>query len=47
MLDCIINDRQPFPDLEDAALTQAVCFAADLSAETGRPVPVREFEQQM
>ncbi len=47
LLDCIIHDRQPFPDLEDAALTQAVCFAADLSAETGKPVRVSEFEKQM
>ena len=43
-LDCIIEDRQPFPDLEDAAKTQAVCFAADLSAESGRPVTINEFE---
>jgi len=43
-LDCIIEDRQPFPDLEDAAKTQAVCFAADLSAESGRPVANSEFE---
>ncbi len=46
-LDCIIKDERPFPDIEDAALTQAVCFAADLSAETGRPIPVNEFERQM
>jgi len=43
-LDCIINDQKPFPDLEDAALTHAVCFAADHSAESGTPVPVSEFE---
>jgi predicted dehydrogenase len=43
-LDCIIEDRQPFPNLEDAAKTQAVCFAADLSAESGRPVANSEFE---
>jgi len=43
-LDCIIEDRQPFPNLEDAAKTQAVCFAADLSAESGRPVSISEFE---
>jgi predicted dehydrogenase len=43
-LDCIIGDRQPFPNLEDAAKTQAVCFAADLSAESGRPVSISEFE---
>ena len=43
-LDCIINDQKPFPDLEDAALTHAVCFAADHSAESGTPVPVSKFE---
>ncbi len=43
-LDCIINDQKPFPDLDDAALTQAVCFAADRSAESGRPVSISEFE---
>jgi len=44
-LDCIINDQQPFPDLEDAARTHAVCFAADLSAESGRPVALGEFDK--
>ena len=43
-LDCIIDDLKPYPDLDDAAKTQAVCFAADRSAESGRPVPVSEFE---
>ena len=43
-LDCIIEDRQPFPNLEDAAKTQAVCFAADLSAESGRPVSISQFD---
>lgn len=42
-LDCIISDKRPFPDIEDAARTQALCFAADLSAESGRPVSVSEF----
>jgi len=32
------------PDLDDAARTQAVCFAADRSAESGKPVPISEFE---
>jgi len=41
-LDCIIDDKRPFPDLEDAAQTHAVCLAADLSAESGRPVKVRD-----
>jgi len=43
-LDCIISDQKPFPDLDDAAQTQAVCFAADRSAESGRPVSISEFE---
>ncbi len=42
-LDCILGDRRPFPDLEDAAKTQALCFAADLSAESGRPVKISEL----
>ena len=43
-LDCIVGDKRPFPDLEDAAMTQAVCFAADLSAESGRPVKMNEID---
>ena len=43
-LDCIINDQKPFPDLDDAAGTQAVCFAADRSAESGKPVLLSEFK---
>ena len=42
-LDCIVEDKRPFPDLEDAAQTQALCFAADLSAESGRPVKISEL----
>jgi predicted dehydrogenase len=42
-LDCILGDLRPFPDLEDAAQTQAICFAADLSAESGRPVKISEL----
>jgi len=45
-LDCIIEDKRPFPDLEDAAKTQAICFAADLSAESGKPVKIRELEEK-
>ena len=41
-LDCIADDKRPFPDLEDAAKTMAVCFAADRSAEEGRPVAIDE-----
>jgi predicted dehydrogenase len=43
-LDCILNDERPYPDLDDAARTQAVCFAADRSAETGQPVSLSEFK---
>lgn len=43
-IDCIINDQKPFPDLDDAAQTQAVCFAADKSAESGKPVSLNEFK---
>lgn len=45
-LDCIVEDKRPFPDLEDAAQTHAVCFAADLSAESGRPVAIRELDDR-
>ena len=43
-LDCIIEDKRPFPDLEDAAQTHAVCFAADLSAERQKTVTMSEIE---
>lgn len=43
-LDCLIGNQRPFPDLEDAAMTQAICFAADRSAESGRPVKVSELD---
>jgi predicted dehydrogenase len=43
-LDCIIADKRPFPDLEDAAQTHEICFAADLSAESGRPVAISELD---
>ncbi len=43
LLDCIVEDKRPFPDLEDAAKTQAICFAADRSAESGRPVRIGEL----
>ncbi len=42
-LDCIVGGKRPFPDLEDAAKTQAICCAADLSAESGRPVKISEL----
>lgn len=45
-LDCIIEDKRPFPDLEDAAQTHEICFAADLSAESGRPVTISELDSR-
>jgi len=42
-LDCIVAGTRPYPDLEDAAKTQAICFAADMSAESGRPVRISEL----
>ncbi len=42
LLDCIERDERPFPDLDDAAKTMAVCIAADRSAEEGRPVAIDE-----
>jgi len=46
-LDCIIADKRPSPDLEDAAQTHAVCFAADLSAESGKPVAISELDDRL
>ena len=45
-LDCIIADKRPFPDLEDAAQTHEICFAADLSAESGRPIAINELDDR-
>jgi predicted dehydrogenase len=42
-LDCIIDDKRPFPDLDDAANTMDVCFAADLSVELGKAVAISEL----
>jgi len=46
LIDCIIEDKRPYPDLEDAAQTHAVCFAADISAESGRPVAISELDDK-
>ncbi|MCP4643224.1 MAG: gfo/Idh/MocA family oxidoreductase, partial [bacterium] len=42
LLDCIIDDKRPEPDIDHAAQTMAICIAADTSAESGRPVKVAE-----
>lgn len=42
-LDAIEKNRRPIPDIEDAAKTHEICFAADLSAEANRPVKIKEL----
>jgi UDP-N-acetyl-2-amino-2-deoxyglucuronate dehydrogenase len=37
-IDALNTGRRPMPDLEDAAETMEICFAAELSATEGRPV---------
>ncbi|MCA9438632.1 MAG: gfo/Idh/MocA family oxidoreductase, partial [Candidatus Omnitrophica bacterium] len=44
LLDCIVKDRTPLPDLEDAVKTMALCMAADRSAEEGKPISLDEFK---
>jgi len=46
-LDCIIEDKKPHPDLEDAAQTHAICLAADLSAELQKCVTMSELENMV
>ena len=46
-LDCIIEDKKPYPDLDDAAQTHAVCFAADLSAKQHKSVTMSELENMV
>jgi predicted dehydrogenase len=41
-LDCILQDKKPFPNLDDAAKTMAICIAADTSSAEGRPVKTSE-----
>ena len=41
-IDCILEDKKPFPNLDDAAKTMAICIAADISSVEGRPVKTTE-----
>jgi len=41
-VDCILENKKPFPNLDDAAKTMAVCIAADVSSAEGRPVKTSE-----
>ncbi|MFH1615894.1 MAG: Gfo/Idh/MocA family oxidoreductase [Planctomycetota bacterium] len=38
LIDCIINDKEPMISILDAYKTYELVFAAELSAETGKPV---------
>jgi predicted dehydrogenase len=38
LIDALNRNRRPMPDLEDAAKTMEICFAAELSAKRGKPV---------
>jgi predicted dehydrogenase len=38
LVDCIMSDRESHAGATDAFLTHEVCFAADLSGQTGKPV---------
>ena len=37
-IDCILQDQETIVNLNDAMKTQEIIFAADLSAEIGKPV---------
>ncbi|HOJ40369.1 MAG TPA: Gfo/Idh/MocA family oxidoreductase [bacterium] len=37
LVDCLLNNRKPFPDIEDTSLTHRLIFAADTAAATGKP----------
>lgn len=37
-IDALNTGRRPMPDIEDAAETMEICFAAEISAKEGRPV---------
>jgi len=38
LIDALNSDRRPMPDVEDAAETMEICFAAEVSAKEGRAV---------
>lgn len=42
-IDCIVEDKRPLPDLDDALLTHEICFAADRSAQENRSVKLSEL----
>ncbi len=42
-VECILQDRESYVNLEDAAKTHEICYAMDMSAEEGRPVKMEEL----
>lgn len=38
LIDALNTGRRPMPDIEDAAETMEICFAAEISAREGKPV---------
>jgi len=38
LIDALNTGRRPMPDIEDAAETMEICFAAEISAKEGKPV---------
>ena len=38
LIECILDDRRPLPDIRDALRSHEIAFAADLSATGGKPV---------
>jgi predicted dehydrogenase len=37
-IDCIVTDQEPMIGITDAFKTHEIAFAAEMSAETGKPV---------
>ena len=42
-VDCVLNNKDSFLDLNDAAKTHEICFALDRSASEGHPVKIAEI----
>ena len=38
LVDCILNDRESYVNIEDGVKTHEICFAAEISAREGRSV---------
>jgi predicted dehydrogenase len=38
LIDCILKDRTPLTDIQDAVKTHEIMFGAELSAKAGKPI---------